>query len=82
MSGLIEQVLPEAVRKHLEVLEIELNRPVLVNAAYRESCWTAIPRRHRLSPDIIHDLQAYGVSRVELRINDTLSEFDIEEMVW
>lgn len=84
MSDLINQTLPEAVRKHLQVMEIELpaGRPVLVHAGLREGRWVVFPTRHRLAPGFINALQSLHVTKVELRINGMLSEFDIEDMVW
>lgn len=94
MSGLINQTLPEAVRKHLQVMEIELpaGRPVLVEAALVDDHgerWIGFQSRPRLGPEIIEWLREFKATKVEIRFSGAgrqgcalLSEFDIEEMVW
>lgn len=88
MSDLINQTLPEAVRKHLQVMEIELTGSVRVHSALSTGRhgqrWYQFKMPCRLSPRYIDYLNRRKVTKVVLAIGPSamLSEFDIEEMVW
>lgn len=88
VSDLLNQTLPEAVRKHMRVMEIELpaGRPVRIEAARVDDHgerWVSFQDQPRLGPEMITYLIEHKATKVALHFpGEHSAEFDIEEMVW
>jgi hypothetical protein len=73
--------LPQAVTEHLRVLGIQSDRVTLRSVCMPDDQWIPLWYEEDFSTEKSARLQALGVTRVELRFDGWVSEFEIEELV-